>query len=87
MKLRKIAPDHQKNMIVANAQAVANDSFSRKFKSTKLQTPSMANITKGSGLGGSNGQGHQSIGSMLKETLGRDNADILGSDAEDDQVS
>ena len=46
----------------------------------------MANLTKGSGLGTSNGQGYQSIGSMLKETLGRDNADILGSDAEDDQV-
>ena len=36
MKLRKIAPDHQKNMIVANVNAVAEDRFAEKFKSTKL---------------------------------------------------
>ena len=89
MKLHKIAPDYQKNMIVANANSVAGDKFSRNFKTTKLLTPSVASLSKGAtGLGASN-KHQRSIGSILKETLGsaRDNADYLGSEADYDQNS
>ena len=35
MKIRKIMPDHQKNMIVSNVNAVGStDKFSRNFKKT-----------------------------------------------------
>ena len=69
MKLRKIMPDHQKNMIVANASAVGPaGNHSRAFKKKQTMTPQVGMSASKAKLMARD----KSLNSILKETLGKE---------------
>ena len=79
MKLRKIMPDHQRNMIVANASAVGpSGNHSRAFKKTQTLTPQI-------GMSASKAKSmarDRSLNTILKETLGKDSYNESFNDSE-----